>query len=574
MHVFILHKIVSKDYYDKFLKKDNEGICKVCGNPAKYKNITEGYREFCSTVCSYTDRNQSRRITQEIYETRVKEKNIEIDLSRAIFIDVTTKVTLGCHKLDKYGVEHGWYDQIPPDTFDGHGCPKCGTERGHKLQERSYEEMMILCKQSHPEDDLSLLKERVNSNEKISPICCKLDIFGDKHGTYDCYLNDYINKSIGCPKCYNERRGQTLLLSFEEYREKVREKFGDEEAAKVISYDGMGNKATYNCPEKFVDGTEHGHYEQRAGNHLYLSANCPICFKSKKSRLETEVYEFVLKYFIEAKDNLRNIIKPKELDVYIPSIKTAIEFDGLYWHSEAKMDKNEHLLKTELCEHLGIHLIQIFEDDWKNKRPIIESRLLNIFHKTPRKIYARQCYIKEVDQSTGKAFLETNHLQGYSSYRIGLGLYLKSNCVDTLVSLMTFSNRRVCLGKSTSEEGDFELSRFASILNCNVIGSFDRLFKNFIKTYNPLKIITYADRFWTANDHKNVYEKLGFKFDGTTKPNYYYIINGVRKHRFGFRKAKLVEEGYDPNITEKEIMDMRGILRIWNSGNLRYVWKA
>jgi hypothetical protein len=63
---------------------------------------------------------------------------------------------------------------------------------------------------------------------------------------------------------------------------------------------------------------------------------------------------------------------------------------------------------------------------------------------------------------------------------------------------------------------------------------------------------------------------LGFKFVGKTQPNYYYIIDGIRHHRFNFRKDKLIKKGFDANKTEHEIMLERGLNRIYDSGNLKF----
>ena len=70
----------------------------------------------------------------------------------------------------------------------------------------------------------------------------------------------------------------------------------------------------------------------------------------------------------------------------------------------------------------------------------------------------------------------------------------------------------------------------------------------------------------------NLYDALGFKFISKTEPNYYYIINGIRKHRFNFRKDVLIKEGFDKNKTEHEIMLERKIYRIYDSGNLKFIY--
>lgn len=69
------------------------------------------------------------------------------------------------------------------------------------------------------------------------------------------------------------------------------------------------------------------------------------------------------------------------------------------------------------------------------------------------------------------------------------------------------------------------------------------------------------------------YSKLGFENSGMTEVGYYYIINGIKKHRFQFQKQKLIKEGYDKNKTEYQIMLDRGYDRIWTVGNMRWVYK-
>jgi hypothetical protein len=218
-----------------------------------------------------------------------------------------------------------------------------------------------------------------------------------------------------------------------------------------------------------------------------------------------------------------------------------------------------------LCIEKNIQLIHIWEDDWIFKNEIVKSMVLNKLGKTTNKIYARNCEIKELNNKLVKEFLDTNHIQGFSTSSIKVGLYYENE----LVSLMTFGKKRKFMNLK-SEEGEFELLRFCNKLNTNVIGGASRLFSYFIKNYSFTEITTYADR---SHSNGNLYKQLGFDFVGKTKPNYYYIINNKRKYRFGFRKDILVKEGFDPNKTECEIMLDRGIYKIFNSGNLKYIFR-
>ncbi len=302
----------------------------------------------------------------------------------------------------------------------------------------------------------------------------------------------------------------------------------------------------------------HGEFEQVPYDHV-TEHGCNKCTTSV-SGIETEINDFILSKSIKTITSSMSIIKPNQLDIYIPSHKIAIEFDGLYWHSELHKDKNYHLNKTELCEAKDIQLIHIFEDEWIYKKDIVKSRLNNILGLTENKIYARKCIIKEVSSKNSKLFMDENHIQGYTNSSVKLGLYYN----DELISLMLFSKPR--LGVGVKHDG-YELTRFCNKLNTNVIGGASKLLKYFINNYKPKQIISYADRRWSQG---GLYERLGFNQISINKPNYSYIIGKTRKHRFGFRKDILIKEGYDSNKTEHEIMLERRIYRIYDCGTITY----
>jgi hypothetical protein len=248
-----------------------------------------------------------------------------------------------------------------------------------------------------------------------------------------------------------------------------------------------------------------------------------------------------------------------EIDVYIPELKLGFEFNGLYWHSEIYKEKNYHLDKTKLCNDQGISLFHIWEDDWLYKQDIVKSMILNKLGKTLNKIFARKCIIKIVDDNKlVKDFLETNHIQGFVGSKIKIGLFYN----DELVSLMTFGNLRKSLGQK-SQEGSYELLRFCNKLNTTVVGGASKLFKYFLNNYDVKQVTSYSD---LSRSNGNMYKQLGFTLQHNSDPNYYYIIDGIRKHRFNFRKDKLVKEGADPLKTEIQIMNEKGFYRIFDCG--------
>jgi len=297
---------------------------------------------------------------------------------------------------------------------------------------------------------------------------------------------------------------------------------------------------------------------------------CTICNKID-DRISGQ--ELVLKEFISTNTNekvlgnVKNIIN-KELDIYIPELNLAFEYNGIYWHSDTYKNKNYHLNKTESCENKNIQLIHIWEDDWLYKQDIVKSMILNKLGKSANRIFARKTEVREIiDNKLIRKFLDNNHIQGFVGSKIKLGLFFNNE----LVSLMTFGKNRRNMGNKINIENHYELLRFCNKLNTNIIGGASKLFKYFIKNYKPIKITTYADR---SHSNGNLYKKLNFDFIKKTIPNYSYYDSKMNKYnRFNFRKDILINMGYDKNKTGHQIMDSLNYYRVYNSGNLKFEWK-
>jgi len=249
----------------------------------------------------------------------------------------------------------------------------------------------------------------------------------------------------------------------------------------------------------------------------------------------------------------------------LPDLKLAIEFNGLYYHNEMFKNKNYHQDKTLLCNKENITLIHIWEDDWLYKKEIIKSIIKSKMGLLDNKIFARKCEVKIIkNKKEEKEFLNNNHLQGYNQQSfLTLGLYFN----DELISLMNFGKQRISLGNIKSN--DIELLRYANKINFNIVGGFSKLLSYYKKNYNFSNLITYGDLSF-VNIENNVYKKNNFDFIKITEPDYFYIVNNTRKHRFNYRKDILVKQGFDKNKTEKQIMLERKLYRIYGCGNLKY----
>lgn len=260
--------------------------------------------------------------------------------------------------------------------------------------------------------------------------------------------------------------------------------------------------------------------------------------------------------------NSRNIIAPKEIDIYLPDLNLAIEYNGIFWHSELHdKDKHYHKSKTDKCKAQGIRLIHIFEDEWENKQAIVKSRIMNLLG-CSAKIYARKCNIVTVTSKQSKEFLQANHIQGYATSSVQYGLEYNNE----LVALMTFGKSRY------NKSFQWELIRFANKIGCGVVGAASRLLSKFKKELNPESMISYSDERWNTG---NVYNMLGFTHTSISAASYKYTKDYiVLENRVRYQKHKLSEilDTFDNNLSEWENMKNNGYDRIWDCGNSVYVW--
>jgi len=399
----------------------------------------------------------------------------------------------------------------------------------------------------------------LNKNIKQKSIKTNIEKYGVEHYSKTNDFKDKIKNTI------LQKYGVEHYSKTNDFKDKINEytinRILNKHDLNIININGDN----YNCKcnKNHIFNINYGLLKNRLRFNITV---CTICnpINDHISDKENKLLDFIKEnYNGKIIENDRNIIKPYELDIYLPDLKLSFEFNGVYWHNELFKSNNYHKNKSDLCDEQNIQLIHIYEDDWIYKQDIVKSMILNKLDKSLNKIYARKTEVKEVtDNKLVREFLNKNHIQGFVGSKIKIGLFYK----DELVSLMTFGKLRKAMNSSSSD-GQFEMLRYCNKLNTNVIGGASKLFKYFIKSYEFKEITTYADRSYSNG---KLYEVLGFKFIHKTDPNYYYVIDSIRYHRFNYRKDVLIKEGYDANKTEHQIMLERKIYRIYNSGNLKF----
>ena len=398
---------------------------------------------------------------------------------------------------------------------------------------------------------------------------CKLGDFYINKNKYERLINEKANL---CEKCAIEN----ITLKVVDYS---LGKFLNEIPYR-IRYPEMYNTIIANCKESTASFSEKRFMEL---NKIEKRPICPICnIRETKyigsfsgytktctektciltsSSEEKNIYDLVKLSFPDAISGFK--LDNNELDIYIPSLKIGIEYNGLYWHSENFRKINYHIDKTNFFEAHGIQLITIWEDDWLFKPEIVKSIIFNKLVKSDR-IFARKCILKIVSSEETKKFLNENHLQGECNDSIRYGLFYENE----LVSLMTFGKSRMILNSDTIEN-NYELLRFCNKLNFTVIGGASKLFNYFKKNNKFENIISYANRDISTG---KLYKKLGFNLVKKTKPGYWWCKDNHKFHRSNFMKHKIVaKEDYD-STSESQEMIARGYFKVWNAGNLKYIY--
>lgn len=306
-----------------------------------------------------------------------------------------------------------------------------------------------------------------------------------------------------------------------------------------------------------------------------------------RSTMEREVSQFItsLSPDIVIEHDCRKIITPYEIDLYLPEYKIGIECNPTSTHNSTlnswdtdadPTPPSYHKRKSDMCERKGVFLFHIFGYEWEYRQNIIKSMLSNLLGFNAYKLYARNTEVRGVSSAQAQNFLEENHRQGKANSVVRLGLFHKGE----LVSLMTFGKLRHTIGKDVKEDPEkcWELMRFCNKLNTSVCGGASKLFKHFIKNYNPIYIRSYSDR---AHTRGHLYTCLGFEQISRSDPNYLWIDMYSEKpyHRINAQKRNLrrflKDESIDlANMTEREIMINHGYVQVYDSGTILWEWRS
>ena len=291
-------------------------------------------------------------------------------------------------------------------------------------------------------------------------------------------------------------------------------------------------------------------------------SGCPTCAaKVSVSRGEIEVARFVTSLGLSYVSSLRGTPGVTELDIALPDLGVALEYNGLYWHCESHRSRDYHRTKSLAAERAGYQVLHVWEDDWAERRSVVERMIARKLGASDETRYnARSLDRVRLSAGQARSFLEANHIQGFVSG----SEYLALRGEGGIRAVMVLKRRK---------EGSWELVRFAT--DGIVRGGFSRLFKWF-QALHPevVRVVTFADR---GVSDGGLYANNGFVRDGEIAPDYMYVVRGHREHKFNYRKARFKSDPnlqYEEGLTERQLAELNKLPRIWDAGKVRWAWNA
>ena len=133
-------------------------------------------------------------------------------------------------------------------------------------------------------------------------------------------------------------------------------------------------------PVKMLQGGRYTNYYYISDIHK-IETYIEETIHKNRSHKEMELLRYVQSiYSGTIKHDCKSVIKPKEIDIYLPDLKLGIEFNGTRYHSiEMGTPKDYHLNKSLLCRDKGIRLIHIYEfEDFEEQKQLLKDLISGV----------------------------------------------------------------------------------------------------------------------------------------------------------------------------------------------------
>ena len=448
----------------------------------------------------------SKRLTTEQFiQKAIKIHGDKYNYNQVEYIKSKKEVNIYCNKCKKY------FKQIPNTHLIGEGCPECGGSK-RLTTEEFIRKATEIHENKYNYDKVNYISSRI----KIKIYCnnCK-EYFRQTPGAHLI--------GHGCQICNK--------LKIEEFIKKATKIHGNKYNYNEVNYNTGNDKTRIycnNCKEYFYQSP-----------HKHLTGHgCPFCIQ----KTQKEIYQYISS-MVEPKYNDRKIIAPQELDIWIPSHNLAIEFNGVYWHSEAKHNNiYYHYDKYLKCQEKSITLIQIYSSEWHYKLEQIKSYIKTKLNQN-NIIKTSNCNIITITKQQYSQFQNQNSI-------------LISKSGNTLIGLQ-YNNQLI----ATLNIHNDQLLSYTELLGRTIPGGLNKLLQHYGKSV-----------FYNDNLRYTIKEQLAeFIFIETVKPDYQYTKNMCTYPKYYYPKHKF--KNYDQELTPVENMKNNNYYRLWDAGYKRCLWK-
>ena len=454
------------------------------------------------------------------------------------------KMTLTCGVHGEFTVT---INQLLTTKADhgGKACPKCNVKaRGltSRLGRTKIHERLV---SAFPNYTFSL-PEDVKTTDYITYTC-------PEHGEKLGKVLDLVS-GHGCNDCAIIARGHSIHAIVGSSVQDNLNRLADVHSGALVFYredlTRTHQKVRAICPK-------HGRFESMLYS-LKAGHGCPSC-NNRVSKPEREIAEWLRGLGVEVTQQCSDTLDAGTLDILLPNEKVAIEYCGLYWHSDDKRGREYHLNKLKGSEAAGVRLLTVFEDEWLQRQAAVKSTILKIIGKQTDRVFARNTTVEKVAWGVVSTVYAQHHLQGPGS-----------PCADNfvlthggeVVAAMSFKQDRF-------GDNDVELMRY--VTTTAVVGGFSKLLKAYKKTVaKGTKVVSYCDLRWFTG---NVYARAGFVQLSQSAPGYWWCKGAKRYSRVSFQKHKLMGKlkVFDESMTEEQNMQANGFWKVWDCGMGKWV---
>ena len=295
---------------------------------------------------------------------------------------------------------------------------------------------------------------------------------------------------------------------------------------------------------------------------------CPKCHPQNFRGMQTQIEEYVKSICKsnEVRRDCKSILKDtRQLDIYIPYLNIAIEFNGCFWHNsdlsiygKKPMPISYHAEKTDECLQYGIRLLHIFEDEWIGCERLCKSKLKKILCPTSvRHIDATMCevFINE-DEYKKEQFLNKYTFYGNDGSSLQYCLTFKGH----IIAMMTLSKTR------NDKQHDWQILNYVEVNSIIVDGGFQMLLNAFMHHYFPTSIVMRVSRDWNSiEDFIDSFDKAY-----VDKPRLYWTHDGcrIKGSTITQMNAHSILHQYDETKSFIQNMNDNKYYRIYDSGTI------